>query len=328
MILLTGATGEIGPYVIEALHNLGYKIRTLSVDPLPVNVSANGIESRIGDVTNTSDVQSAMQGVEAVIHMAALRQTMNPKTEVAEKYKRVNVGGTKTVVDEAIKADVKRIVFFSTIHVYGDASNQIINELTTPQPDTLYAKTKLDGEKVVLSAKNNGQPIGVVLRLAAVYGPRVTGNYKQLLMVLAKNRFIPIGQGENRRTLIYVKDVANAAVLAMTHPSAGGQIFNVTDGKYHKMKEIISVMCDALGRAKPHISIPVSPVRLVAGIAEEIASFIGLQSPVTRAKIDKYTEDITADGQQIQSLLGFTPQYDLIAGWRETVQELKNMGDL
>lgn len=327
MILLTGATGEIGPYVAATLHSLGHKVRTLSLDPPPANIGSEGIEVKIGDVTNASAVQAAMQDVDAVIHMAALRQTMNPKGELEEKYKKVNVDGTATVVEAAIKANVRRLVFFSTIHVYGETSGRIVNELTTPQPDTLYGKTKLDAEQIVLSAKNsNGDPLGVVLRFAAVYGSRVKGNYRQLLMALAKNRFIPIGQGENRRTLIYVKDVANAAVLAMTHPDAAGQVFNVTDGKYHNMNEIISTMCDALGRARPRFSLPLRPIRFIAAIAEDSARLFNLQSPVSRVTIDKYTEDIAADGHRIQALLGFTPQYDLISGWRETIKEIKEMG--
>lgn len=329
MILLTGATGAVGPHIVAALHNLGYKIRSFSLDPPPANMGFEGIEVKIGDVTNASAVQTAMQDVDSVIHMAALLQSMKPKGELGEKYKRVNVDGTATVVEAAIKANVRRLVFFSTINVYGDTSGRIVNELTTPQPDTLYGKTKLDAEQVVLSAKNNsGQPLGVVLRLAAVYGSRIKGNYRQLLMALAKNRFIPIGKGENRRTLIYVKDVATAAVLSMTHPAAIGQVFNVTDGKCHNMNEIISTMCDALGRARPRFSLPVSPVRFIAGIGEDFASFIGRQSPVSRASIDKYTEDIAANGQRIQSLLGFTPQYDLTSGWRETIKEIKEMGEL
>ncbi len=329
MILLTGATGEIGPNVIAALHNLGHKIRSFSLDPPPASIGFEGIEVTIGDITNATAVQAAMQDVDAIIHMAALRQSMNPTGELEEQYKRVNVNGTAIVVEAAIKANVRRLVFFSTIHVYGDTNGQMVNELTKPHPDTLYGRTKFDAEKIVLSAKNShGQSMGVVLRLAAVYGSRVKGNYRQLLMALAKNRFVPIGRGENRRTLIYAKDVANAAVLAMTHPAAAGQIFNVTDGKYHNMNEIISTMCDSLGRSRPRFSLPVSPIRLIAGFAEDLARFIGIQSPVSRVTIDKYTEDIAADGQRIQSLLGFAAQYDLISGWRETIKEISEMGEL
>ena len=75
----------------------------------------------IGDVADQVAVQSAMQGVDAVVHMAALLHIVNPPPELREKYERVNIGGTATVVEAAIKAGVKRVVLFSTIAVYGRA---------------------------------------------------------------------------------------------------------------------------------------------------------------------------------------------------------------
>ncbi len=89
------------------------------------------------------------------------------------------------------------------------------------------------------------------------------------------------------------------------------------------MTEIISAMCEALGRTPPQISLPVAPVRLVAGILEDAGRMIGYQSPVGRATIDKYTEDIAVDGSLIQKELGFIPQYDLKTGWEETIREMR-----
>ena len=115
MILITGATGAVGPIVVRACHDAGYSIRTLSMDPPPVGIWPDAVDSRIGDVTDQVAVQSAMKGVDAVVHMAALLHIVNPPPELREKYERVNIGGTATVVNAAIKAGVKRVVLFSTI---------------------------------------------------------------------------------------------------------------------------------------------------------------------------------------------------------------------
>jgi len=85
-------------------------------------------------------------------------------------------------------------------------------------------------------------------------------------------------------------------------------------------------MCRALGRKPPKISLPTGPVRFVAGIAEDTAGLVGLSPPITRAAIDKYTEDIAVDSRLIQAELGFEPRYDLAAGWNETVQEMRRAG--
>jgi UDP-glucose 4-epimerase len=170
--------------------------------------------------------------------------------------------------------------------------------------------------------------LGTVLRLGAVYGSRIKGNYERLVRALARNRFIPIGNGLNRRTLVYDKDVGRAAALTVSHPAAAGQVFNVTDGGFHTLNEIIESVCAALGRKPPRLSLPVGPTRTLIGLIEKGSHAIGLKPPVTRGMIDKYTEDIAVDSSRIRTELGFKPQYDLRSGWQETVQEMRRMGEL
>ncbi len=249
--------------------------------------------------------------MDAVVHMAALLHIVNPPPELREKYERVNIGGTATVVEAAIKEGVKRVV------------------LSPTHPDTFYAQTKRAAEQIVLNARGaEGQPLGTVLRLGAVYGSRIKGNYQRLVRSLARGRFSPVGKGANRRSLVYDKDVARAAVLAATHDAAAGKIFNVSDGCFHTLNEIIETICDALGRRPPGFALPVSPVRRAAGLMEDGAHLFGLQAPVTRATIDKYTEDIAVDSRRIRDELGFVPQYDLAAGWQETVGEMRQQNNL
>jgi nucleoside-diphosphate-sugar epimerase len=87
-------------------------------------------------------------------------------------------------------------------------------------------------------------------------------------------------------------------------------------------------MCQALGRKPPRSSLPIGPVRCAAGIVEDAAQIMGFSPPIVRATIDKYTEDIAVDSQRIQNELGFVPLYDLAAGWRETVQEMRRTGEV
>jgi nucleoside-diphosphate-sugar epimerase len=302
------------------------------------------VEVVIGDVTKKADVESAMQGVDAVVHLAALLHIFNPPPKLREKYLRVNVGGTVTVVEAAIKAGVKRVVLFSTIAVYGHSDGRVLNEMSPTHPDTFYAQTKCASEQIVLKARDaDDQPLGAVLRLGAVYGSRIKGNYERLTHALGRNLgtryqfpakfghvprfpFIPIGNGLNRRTLVYDKDVGRAAVLAVSHPAAAGRIFNVTDGAFHTLNEIIESICSALGRKPPRLSLPVGPVRFAAGIVEDAARFTGFSPPIVRATIDKFTEDIAVDGRLIQKELGFVPQYDLKTGWKETIKEMREGG--
>jgi UDP-glucose 4-epimerase len=233
------------------------------------------------------------------------------------------------VVEEAVRQGVRRVLLFSTIAIYGDAHQRILTEDAVPHPDTFYAQTKLAAEKIVLeAADSDARPLGVVLRLSAVYGSRIKGNYRRLVESLADGRFVPIGDGHNRRALVYDRDVACAAVLAMRHPAAAGRVYNVSDGQFHTMREIIEAICVALGRTPPRFALPVGPARLGAGVLEDAARMAGRRSPVGRGTIDKYTEDVAVSSQRIQTELGFVPQFDLKRGWQETVDELRRAGDL
>lgn len=326
-VLITGATGAIGPRVVHALYQTGCQIRALSADIPAAGMFQQNLDVLIGDITDKETVESAMQSVDAVVHMAALLHIINPPLELCEKYERVNIGGTATIVEAAIKAHVKRVVLFSTIAVYGPSGGRVLNEQSPTRPDTFYAQTKRVAEKIVLNAHSaDGHPLGTVLRLGAVYGSRIKGNYERMVRSLARHCFVPVGDGGNRRTLIYDKDVAKATLLAMENPAAAGHIYNVTDGNFHTLNEIILAICKALGHKPPSFSLPVAPTRFVAGILEKTARLCGCRSPIIRATIDKYTEDIAVESTRIQKDLGFVPQYTLEEGWRETIREMRESG--
>ena len=101
-VLVTGATGAVGPCVVHALHQVGFQIRAFSFDAPASGMFPQSVEVLIGDVTDSVAVQTAMQGVDAVIHLAALLHIVNPPSAMREKYESVNVGGTATVVEAAI----------------------------------------------------------------------------------------------------------------------------------------------------------------------------------------------------------------------------------
>ncbi len=328
-MLVTGATGAVGPRVVQALREVGYRVRTLSLGAPSAGLLPDDVEVRIGDITDAAVVQAAMEDVEAVIHLAALLHIVNPPSTLCCEYERINVDGTAVVVDAALQADVRRVVLFSTIAVYGSAGGRVLTEATPPQPDTLYAQSKLAAEQLVLQARRrDGQPLGTVLRPGAVYGARVKGNYQRLVQALRRGRFIPIGDGCNRRTLIYDRDLAQAAVLAAQHPAAAGQLYNVSDGHFHTLNQIINAICKALSRRPPRFSVPLGPARIAAGLLENGLRLLGRTSPIGSATIDKYTEDVAVDSRRIQVELGFAPRFDLRFGWQETIRDMRQNGVL
>jgi UDP-glucose 4-epimerase len=240
-----------------------------------------------------------------------------------DEFERVNVRGTENVVRAAVAENVRRLVFLSTISVYGPSSGLMIDENTRPRPDTTYGRTKLAAEQAVLSATSGGQPIGTVLRAAAAYGSRVKGNYRRLAVAISRRRYVPLGPCLNRRTVVHDRDLADAAVLAAQHPAAAGAVFNVSDGQVHTLAEIVMAIHRAIGRRPPRLHVPLAAARVGASTCESTCRVLGLRPPITTALLEKYTEDTAVDATLIQRALGFSPAVDLQRGWREAMAALQ-----
>jgi UDP-glucose 4-epimerase len=272
----------------------------------------------------------ATRATDVVFHLAAKLHLNNPGPKSESEYNRINVEGTRSLVEAAQINNISRLIFFSTISVYGSGRPDVmLDESSPPFPQTLYAKTKFEAEHIVLGArkKNSNEPLGVVLRLAAVYGHRVKGNYARLVKALRKGWFLPVGSGLNRRTLVHEKDVLSAALLAAEHPRAPGQIYNVTDGKTYTFNEILAAICHALGRRPPRLALPVAPLVSLAGLVGKVCELGGRNSPFGSETIKKLVEDVTVSGKKLQRELGFDPQFDLSAGWKETVHKMFERSD-
>lgn len=329
LALITGATGALGPRIAWTLHAAGYRLRTLSAHHASPLLLPPNSDMRVGSITNKQVVLESMDSVDVVIHMAALLHITQTGATMAELYDDVNVKGTGHVVDAALRENVRRLVFFSTIAVYGETFQGVANENSPTAPETDYARSKLRAEDLVLAARNQeGASIGTVLRLAATYGPRVKGNYMRLLKSLSNNRFIPLGPGANRRTLIYDQDVARLTLTALEKRAAAGGVFNATDGDLHTVEDIIVAMCNALKRTPPRLFLPLRVARFAAATVDQAFKLAGQSSPSIQSALEKYTGDLAISGELAQRELGFSPLYDLNAGWEETVQQMRARGQI
>lgn len=198
--------------------------------------------------------------------------------------------------------------------MYGPTRGEPVDEAAAVRPTGLYAESKRRAEELVLEAGISA----VVLRLAAVYGRRMRGNYRRLADALRRGRFVPVGAGTNRRTLVHEQDAIEAAILAADRIREQPGLFNVTDGTTHSMREILAAMSSALGRPEPRWRIPTPLARAAAAGLDVAAAAIGRPS-VYRYLLAKYLEDAEVRGERIQRALGFEPRFGLEAGWRDAV---------
>lgn len=316
LALVTGASGTVGPTLVRRLVDHGYRVRVLLRSTPESGLLPTEAEHVRGDVTDAASLVPAVEGVDVVFHLAAKLHINDPSPELAAEYERVNVQGTRNLVEAATGAGVRRFIHFSTINVYGPGGEGITySEASPAEPDTLYGRTKVESEQVVLE----GHPGATVLRLAAVYGPRMRGNYPLLLKVLGKGVSVMVGDGTNRRTLVHVEDVARAAILAAELEEAIGKIYNVTDGEIHSFDELARAMQYALGRKERMMYIPAAPVRGILRIATKGAGLFGVNLPLRPDTIEKLTEEMAVDGKRLQHELGFRPRYSLREGWASAI---------
>jgi UDP-glucose 4-epimerase len=316
--LVTGATGALGPPIVRAMLAADWRCRTFSRHDPPPGAAAAGVTHTSGDITDRAALAQAMNGVAVVVHLAALLDAADTPAASVPGYRRVNVDGTIAVFEAARACGVKRIIFASSIAVYGSSGTGILDEESPTEPETPYARSKRDAELELRRGASEGGPAVVILRIAAAYGPAIKGNYDRLVQAIARRRFVPVGSGRNRRTLVYEDDLARAVVLAAAHPAACGSTFNVTSGIY-KLSEITAAIYTALGRRPPRLRIPLPFARVAAAGVESAAAVAGRRPPITRAALDKYTEDVAVSGGRIREALGFEPRVGLAAGWRQTV---------
>ena len=326
--LITGATGALGPAVLREFQDADWKVRTLSRTPPAPGTVAAGFSHVAADTADTRALAEAMRGTSVVVHMAARLHIADPGPEPEAEYWRVNVEGASHVMDVARAAGVQRVVFISSICVYG-VQDGVVDEETKPRPSSLYARTKCRAEEIVLNSRSaEGHPLGAVLRLGSVYGPTMKGNYARLVRALASRRFVPVGRGLNRRTLVFEDDAAKAILLAASHSAAAGRRFNVTDGSVHTVASITASICGALGRRPPRYFVP-SGVGLAGMVFVEcIFGAAGRRSPVGRQTLEKYLEDVAVSGEAIARDLGFKPGWSLDRGWRETIERMRRLGRL
>ena len=328
VVLVTGATGAVGPALVDRLLDDGYRVRVFNRRP-DHEMWGDRVSVHRGDLLDSSAVRGAVSGVDAVFHLAALLHVSNPPAALGAEYDRVNIAGTRAIVDASVSAGVKRIILFSTIAVYGSTRGRVVDETSLPQPDTHYGSSKLAAESIVLAQRSpDGAPLGTILRLASVYGPRLKGNYEQLVRALSQHRFVPLGRGVNRRTLVFDSDVAAAAVAVLRSSVAAGRTYNVTDNGFHPMRDIVAAICGALERQPPRLYLPAAPARAAAAMIEAAARTAGIRPPIQRATIEKYLEDVAVRGSLITAEVGWTPRVDLASGWKETVRSMKLAGSL
>ena len=248
--LVTGAAGFVGREVVFALLRNGVAVRAgvrKSADVRRFN-GAPKLEGVIVDLLDARSLRSALEGVEAVYHFAAVMRGRGGREELY----RANVAGTKNLWNEAAACGVKRALYCSTASVYGllAGSEFPISEDVTPKALEPYGRAKLEGESVALEV-GRSRGIGTrVIRPAAVLGPGERSSFGRAIRRAALTRLLMPGTyPHNRFSFVHVADVAEAAIHVMGIPDADGEVFNVAVDRPISFRDAFQVYLAVLGRS-------------------------------------------------------------------------------
>jgi UDP-glucose 4-epimerase len=246
-VLVTGGAGFIGSHVVDRLCAEGIAARVLDLRKSSYH-RALDVEHVAADLLDLRAVQRAVKGCDAVVHLAAAADVDDVARRPAEA-EAVNARGTLNVLEAARRAGVRRVVYASTIWVYGNGSGTVDEDSAVALPDHLYTATKLAGE---MYCRAYGELYGLqctVLRFGIPYGPRARPAGVIPIFVtkaLAGEPLTIAGEGSQSRRFVYVEDLAEGVVCAL-EPQAIGRVYNLVGEQSVTVREIADTVGEFVG---------------------------------------------------------------------------------
>lgn len=254
MCLVTGASGFIGGHLAHRLVDEGYRVRCLVRESSDTSaLEAIDVELARGDLTNADSLIDAAKGCRFVFHCGALVSDW----ATIEEIKRVNVVGTRNVLEAASVASAERCVHVSTTDVYGHPGRPGIDEnYVWTGFSNWYSETKRAAEAEVRRVEQARGLNVVILRPATVYGPRSEDVVGDMARAIRARQMLLVDGGRAVAGLLYVENLVDAAVLALSTDAGPGEAFNLSDGLDISWKRFLGDLAEGLGCPAPRWSLP------------------------------------------------------------------------
>jgi len=299
-VVVTGASGFIGLPLCSLLVRAGADVRAaVRRESAALGRLAGRLRQVVvGDLATATDWSAALEGAEAVVHLAARVHVASGQGQGdSDRFREINIDATLRLAEAAARARVRRLIFVSS------AKAEDGNDDGDADP---YSWSKAEAERLLGEASRHPGLECVILRPPLVYGPRVRANFLRLMRLVDSGIPLPLASVANRRSLLFVGNLADAISLCIDHPQAAGRTFSVTDGEDVSTPELVRRIARALGRPARLFPFPVALVRLAGGVAGQAQA------------IDRLTGDLTVDAMPIRADLGWRPPFTMEHGLAET----------
>lgn len=289
-VLVTGSNGFIAqsliPYLGDKDHDIVYTYRQL---PEKIS-SALQQHFAVGNIDAQTQWQSALNGVDVVVHLAARVHVMQEtNADPLSAFRAVNTEGTVNLAQQAVQSGVKRFVYLSSIKVNGEqTTHQAFSADDKANPQDPYAISKYEAEQQLLAlGKESGLEV-VIIRPPLVYGHGVKGNFARLIKLVQKSIPLPLAQIDNARSLVSIENLNSFIQLCLIHPGAAGEVFLVSDGQDLSSSELFALIADALGKKSRLFYLPKGFIQFITHLLQRDSEFErlfgSLQVDITKNK--------------------------------------------
>jgi nucleoside-diphosphate-sugar epimerase len=315
-ILVTGGNGFVGHHLVKALQDRGDRVRVLALPTEDVSeLEAGGVGVYRGDVRIAETLMAPMKDVDLVLHLAAMMDVLKP----LDSYRAVNVTGTVNVCRAALAAGVRRLVHMSSSSVYGMGLGTVADEDSPLRPFAdPYPLTKAEGDLAVQWMMKEHDLPAVIARPDQIFGPGDHLHFGQMAERLRSGRGIVVGSGHNSMPFVYVSDVVDGLLLALDHPRADGEIYNLTNDERMTQQQIMEAIAQDIHARVPRIHVPYLPLYAMGWAAERGAALRGSSKRplLTRLGVAFFGTDNRYSIAKARRDLGYTPRVPIREGLR------------
>lgn len=317
-VLVTGATGFIGSGLVSRLATdcqwwVIASVRGQSVPSVP------GVQVLpVGDIGPNTDWSEALNGIDVVVHTAAVAHVRSFKAaDQLERLRRTNIDGALCLARQALAAGVRRFVFISSIGVSGTGSkHQPFNELSPSEPHAAYALSKLDAEEALKDLFATTTTELVIIRPPLIYAAHAPGNFKWLLRTVDWGLPLPFARVANSRSIVALENLVDLICCCLTHPAAANELFVVEEGSPVSTANIVRYLAAGMGKRGRLFSFPAVFIALACRT-------LGVGGIYTQL-----FESLVVDGSKARQLLGWRPVVGTEAGLIQAGAEFKRMRSL
>lgn len=325
-IVITGAAGWLGQNLVREVAAEREVVRCLvrtSEEAALLSLVSPAVQPVVGDVRDPSAIDTLFDGANGatVVHAAAV---IHPQRRVQELHD-VNVGGTQLVLDQARRAGAGRFVHISSNSPFGANAgpSERFTEASAMNPYLGYGRSKADAEGLVSTANARGDVETVILRPPWFYGPFQPERQTQWFRAVRRGRFPLVGDGTNRRSMVFTGNLVHGILRAEVAAKAAGQAYWIADGEPLDMSTILATVRQALTQEGLDVSggQPRLP-RLAGVVAEQLDTLLQSRGRYVQALhvLGELKDTIACDIGLAQREIGYDPPTDLLAGMRASIR--------